>query len=196
MGESSGVAERDWSGITAGVSPRRSPSGIGESTTLTIAYLHQQENNRPDAGIPFLDGEPAPVPRGAYYGLLTDHATFDDIGTVRFRHEFGTTRCRSPIPCVTPTISTIWITMPNFGDDPPAPGTPLMRILVGRDAPGSSGIADQFHQSDGRHRPFSTGPVKHDAGRRRRILTPDFDIDRYDNPFNSDNDWIPETPLL
>ena len=54
MGETSHVADRDdvknrrW-----GVAPTLA-FGIGGPTTLTLAYLHQQEDNVPDVGIPFV----------------------------------------------------------------------------------------------------------------------------------------------
>jgi len=90
MGENSEVADRDdvinrrW-----GIAPALTFS-LGESDSLTLAYLHQQEDNRPDAGIPFVNGEPAAVPRDAYYGLVSDRATTDvDIGTARFKHDFS-----------------------------------------------------------------------------------------------------------
>src|ERR1700733_8057311 len=140
MGESSNVADRDY------VKNRRwglAPSlalGLGEDDSVTFAYLHQQENNRPDAGIPFVDGRPAPVPRGAYFGLISDYATTeDDIGTARYKHDF------SPSVSIADTLRFAHYlfdyqdTMPNFGKTVPAPGTPFGSILVGRDAPDSSG---------------------------------------------------------
>ena len=42
--------------------------GIGGPDSLTLSYLHQQQNDRPDVGIPFLRGSPAPVPRGVDFG--------------------------------------------------------------------------------------------------------------------------------
>ncbi|HEY7978476.1 MAG TPA: TonB-dependent receptor plug domain-containing protein, partial [Rhizomicrobium sp.] len=36
--------------------------GIGTDTTFSLKYLHQQEDNLPDYGIPFVFGKPAPVP--------------------------------------------------------------------------------------------------------------------------------------
>jgi catecholate siderophore receptor len=67
VGESSDVADRDY------VKNRRwglAPSlalGLGEDDSFIFAYLHQQENNRPDTGIPFVDGRPAPAARRPRY---------------------------------------------------------------------------------------------------------------------------------
>jgi len=197
MGESSGVAERDlvrnhrW-----GIAPTLA-LGIGESSTLTIAYLHQQENSRPDSGIPFLDGRPAPVPRDAYYGLATDRiTTFDDIGTMRFRHEFG-----DDIALINTTRYANYQfsyldTMPNFGNDPPTPGTPLAAIAVGRDAPGSSGLQTNFTNQTDLVSRFTTGPVRHELVTGVEFSRQTLTLNRYVNPFNSNNDWIPLTPIL
>ena len=197
MGESSGVAERDLvNNHRWGIAPTLA-LGIGESSTLTIAYLHQQENSRPDSGIPFLDGRPAPVPRDAYYGLGTDRiTTFDDIGTLRFRHQFWDDVALINTARYANYQFSYLDTMPNYGDDPPAPGTPLAAIAVGRDAPGSSGQQTNFtNQTDLVWR-FATGPVKHALVTGVEFSRQTLTLNRYVNPFNSDNDWIPETPLL
>ena len=46
--------------------------GLGESTTFLLQYFHEQEDNTPDFGLPFVFGEPAPVKRDLYYGLPGD----------------------------------------------------------------------------------------------------------------------------
>jgi catecholate siderophore receptor len=197
MGESSKVADRDY------VLNRRwglAPSlafGIGEDDSLTMAYLHQQENNIPDTGIPFVEGTPAPVPRGAFYGLISDHATTeDDIGTVRFKHDFN------PNLNVADTLRYAHYefdyqdTMPNFGATVPTAGTPLGSVLVGRDAPDSSGTQTNLtNQTDVTVR-FDTGPVSHTLFTGVEFSRQSSDIARYNNPFNTDNSWVPETPLL
>ncbi len=64
--------------------------GIGTDTTFTLKYLHQQEDNIPDYGIPFVFGKPAPVTRDTYYGLPSDDRfkTEVDVVTGRFEHKF------------------------------------------------------------------------------------------------------------
>ncbi len=64
--------------------------GLGTDTTFTLKYLHQQEDNIPDYGIPFVFGKPAPVPRSAFYGLPSDDRfkTEVDVVTGRFEHKF------------------------------------------------------------------------------------------------------------
>ncbi|MEI9989491.1 MAG: TonB-dependent siderophore receptor [Rhizomicrobium sp.] len=67
--------------------------GIGTDTTFTLKYLHQQEDNIPDYGIPFLFDKPAPVPRDTFYGLADDDRfkTEVDVVTGRFEHKFDDT---------------------------------------------------------------------------------------------------------
>ncbi len=197
MGESSEVADRDY------VKNRRwglAPSlalGIGEDDSLTLAFLHQQENNLPDAGVPFVDGRPAPVPRGAFYGLASDHQTTNDnIGTARYKHDFN------PDLTIADTLRfahyefNYQSNMPNFGKNVPTPETPLDDIVVGRDAPGSSGTQTNLTNQTDLSARFATGPVSHSLFTGVEFARQTNDLSRYANPFNNNNNWIPETPLL
>jgi catecholate siderophore receptor len=64
--------------------------GIGTDTVFTLKYLHQQEDNIPDYGIPFLFDQPAPVARSTSYGLPSDDRfkTDVDVVTGRVEHKF------------------------------------------------------------------------------------------------------------
>ena len=197
MGESSEVADRDYvKNRRWGVAPALS-FGIGQDSSFTAAYLHQQENNVPDAGVPFVGGRPAPVPRTAFYGLASDTTTtHDDIGTLRFKHDFNPNVTFSDTLRYARYEFSYLDTMPNFGTDPPTAATPLDSILVGRDAPGSSGtMTNLTNQSDVTVR-IGTGTVSHTLVAGLEFARQTSDLDRYRNPFNSNNSWIPETPLL
>ena len=64
--------------------------GIGTPTRLTLSWLHQREDNRPDYGIPWFNGAPAKVKRGSFYGFSDDYLdTRVDIGTVRLIHDLA-----------------------------------------------------------------------------------------------------------
>ncbi len=67
--------------------------GLGTGTTFTLKYLHQQEDNLPDYGIPFVHGAPAPVARETYYQFPQDDRfkTEVDVVTGRFEHRFDET---------------------------------------------------------------------------------------------------------
>ncbi len=74
MAESSAVAEReDVRNRRWGVAPALA-FGIDDRDSLTLTYVHQQENDVPDVGIPFVDGRPTsvpPVPRAGDFGLVS-----------------------------------------------------------------------------------------------------------------------------
>ena len=197
MGESSEVADQDFTKNRRwGVAPSLA-FGIGEDDSLIAAFLHQQENNLPYAGVPFVDGRPAPVPRGAFFGLVSDRQTADDnIGTLRFKHDFN------PDISIADTLRfakyefDFQSTMPNFGADVPGPGEPLGDILVGRDAPGSSGSQTNLTNQTDLTAHFTTGAVSHTLFAGIEVARQTSDLARYANPFNTDNNWVPETPLL
>ncbi|HTY49750.1 MAG TPA: TonB-dependent receptor, partial [Steroidobacteraceae bacterium] len=197
MGESSEAPGRDFvKNRRWGVAPALG-FGIGEADTLTLALLHQQEDNVPDSGIPFVDGRPAPVPLDSDYGLVSDRNTTQvDIATLRYKHDF------SSVVSIADTLRYAHYefdyqqAMPNFGTDVPGPDEPLQDILVGRDYPASSGIETNLDEQLDLTAHLQTGPVTHALVTGVEFARQTYDLDRYTNPFNSDNDWVPETPLL
>lgn len=64
--------------------------GLGTPTQITFSYYHQTEDNLPDYGHPFVNGEPADVDRDNFYGLVDrDFEDIEaDIGTVSLTHDF------------------------------------------------------------------------------------------------------------
>jgi catecholate siderophore receptor len=101
MANSTGVVDRDlvksdrWgAAVTAGI-------GIGTDTTLSLSYLHQHSNGRPDYGIVIVQrpgdiiAKPASeydvgVERSSYLGFRDDEDRSDaDIFTVRLSHKFN-----------------------------------------------------------------------------------------------------------
>jgi catecholate siderophore receptor len=197
MGESSDVADRDYvHNERWGVAPSLA-LGMGQDNSVVLAYLHQQENNVPDSGVPFVAGRPAPVPREFYYGLASDRQTTnDDISTVRFKHEFN------PDISIADTFRyaryefNYQSNMPNFGSSVPSATTPLDDIFVGRDAPGSSGTQTNLTNQTDLTARFTTGPTTQTLFAGVEFARQTNDLSRYNNPFNQNNNWIPETPLL
>jgi catecholate siderophore receptor len=171
--------------------------GINEPDSLTVSYLHQQENNRPDVGIPFVNGAPAPVPSNLDYGLLSDYFKTDiDVATVRARHEFNEDFSVTNTARVGIYDFNDHFAAPNFGNSPPTPGEPLADIGVGRDAPSSSGVQTNLTDQLDFKGHFETGFLSHDVTVGFELGRQTNDLDRYVNPFNNDNGWIPFTPLL
>ena len=197
MGESSEVADRDYvKNRRWGIAPSLA-LGMGGDDSLTLAFLHQQENNLPDAGIPFLAGRPAPVPRDAFYGLASDvQTTNDNIGTVRYKHDFSSNISVADTLRYAHYEFDYQSNMPSFGATVPTADTPLGDILVGRDAPGSSGTQTNLTNQTDLTARFTTGPVSHTLFTGVEFARQTNDLSRYNNPFNRNNNWIPETPLL
>ena len=65
--------------------------GLGTPTRLTLSYLHEQADDTPDYGIPWLFNGPAPVDRHNYYGFR--HGNFlrtdVDVATAKVEHDFS-----------------------------------------------------------------------------------------------------------
>jgi catecholate siderophore receptor len=197
MGESSQMPGRDFvKNRRWGIAPTVG-FGLGEQDTVTFTYLHQHENNVPDGGIPFVDGAPAPVPRGNDYGLASDiNTTLDDIATARYKHEFSSDLSIADTLRYAHYEFNYQSAMPNFGTTVPVPGEPLDDILVGRDQPGSSGVQTNLTEQLDLTWRFTTGPITHSFMTGIEVTRQTSDLDRYNNPFNTNNTWVPETPLL
>jgi catecholate siderophore receptor len=204
MGQTTGVAGRDdvrdrrW-----GVAPALSFGLGGGPTTVTLAYLHLSEDDIPDTGVPFVDGAPAPVPRGAFFGLTSDRATSQvDVGTLLVRHEFNANLSIENTFRAANYAFGYTFDSPNFGSvaaggqGAPVPGMPLGAILVGRDSPSSFGDQTNLTDQLDLTARFSTGPFDHVLVTGVELARQTNALDRLVNPFNSNNNWIPETPLL
>jgi catecholate siderophore receptor len=89
MGDEGNVAGRDVAeNRRFGIAPSLA-FGLGTPTRLTLSYFHQNADDNPDYGIPWLFNGPAPVPRQDYYGFKNGNylRTYDDIGTVKAEHD-------------------------------------------------------------------------------------------------------------
>jgi len=91
MGVDQGIAGRDIAqNRRFGVAPSLA-FGLGTNTRLTLSYLHEQADDTPDYGIPWLFNGPAPVERSNYYGF--EHGNYlrtnVDILTAKAEHDFS-----------------------------------------------------------------------------------------------------------
>lgn len=162
MANENGTAGRDVARYRRlGVAPTAT-FGLGTPVRLTVSYLHQQEYDTPDYGLPWLRNRPAPVDRKTFYGFDgSDYLrTNVDVGTVRlesdlndhvsFRNQFryGNYRrdARITEPQVTQAVTA---------------ATPLSAIRVTRnEITVASEETFLQNQSDLTAR-FATGPVRH-----------------------------------
>lgn len=77
------VAENRRTGIAPSLA-----FGLGTDTRTTLSYLHQNEDNVPDYGLPWLFNQPTPVNRNNYYGVPGNFLrTYADIGTAKIEHD-------------------------------------------------------------------------------------------------------------
>lgn len=64
--------------------------GLGTPTRFTLNYLHQQQDDEPDYGIPWFRSAIPEVRRANFYGFASDHDHFEaevDIATLRVEHD-------------------------------------------------------------------------------------------------------------
>ncbi len=200
MGEHSEVAQRDlvrnsrW-----GIAPSLAV-GIGGRDTLTVEYLHQEENDIPDVGIPVINGEPAQVARNLDYGLASDRfIANDNVATARFRHQFSDAVSISDTLRYADYVFSDIFNGPNFAyrgsPGAPAAATPLASVLVGRDSPSSSGHRTNLINQTDFTATFATGPISHTVVAGTEFGREHDDTVRYVNPFGTANE-TPATLLL
>lgn len=84
------VAKRDSAEYNRNAIAPSLALGIGTDTRFNLNYLHQDEDNIPDYGIPFYAGKPADVNRKNFYGFKKDHLkTNVDMTTAKIEHDFS-----------------------------------------------------------------------------------------------------------
>jgi catecholate siderophore receptor len=134
MGDLNGIAGRDVSQYGRfGIAPSIS-FGLGTPTRVTVSYLHQQEYNTPDYGLPWLFASPAPVSRDNFYGFAkSDYLrTQVDVGTIKVEHDFNDeVSIRNQFRYASYDRS-IRVTEPQVIYTGVTPSTPLSAITVNR----------------------------------------------------------------
>jgi catecholate siderophore receptor len=194
MAQRSGVAgrphdlNRRW-----GVAPSIAV-GLGRPTTVTLGYLHQAEDNRPDTGVPFLGHVPARVPACADFGLPADDRTAGivDVVTLRLRHRFS--------DAVELRQSLRWgrydfvsrLTEPHYGDVAPMSDADLAGVLVYRDRPSVDGVTKTAMSDTQMTWRVATGPLVHSLVAGVELDEEILDQRRFANQL----DQIAPTPLL
>lgn len=194
MGHRSDVADRDFvDNHRWGVAPSLA-LGIGTPTSLTLEYLHQEQDDIPDYGIPFAFGKPLPVPRNTYYGLPSDDRTRArvDVGTAIFKTQFTEHLWLTDTARAGNYFFDSRITAPHYGASPPAPGTPLDTVVTFRDRPSAQGTVSTLMNDANLHFRFSTGPVQQHLVFGIELDREEADLTRFANQLNQ----IPGTPIL
>lgn len=105
---------------------------LGSASRLTLSYFKQTSDDRPDYGLPWLDGAPAPVRRSNFYGFNSDYLKTDaGIGTAELSHSFTDDFALDAQIRYARYSRMSQITEPLI-TPPPAAGTPLADIDVYR----------------------------------------------------------------
>jgi catecholate siderophore receptor len=194
MGHKSEVADRDFvDNHRWGVAPSLS-FGLGKPTTLTLEYLHQEQDDIPDYGVPFAFGKPVPVPRNTYYGLPSDDRTRSrvDVGSAIFKSVFNDNFWITDTARAGNYFFDSRETAAHYGASTPPPGTPLDTVLTFRDRPSVQGTVSTLMNDTSLHYRFATGLVQQHVIVGVEFDREEADLTRFANQLN----LIPGTPVL
>jgi catecholate siderophore receptor len=197
MYQSNGVVDRDQVHYKSyGVAPTIAV-GIDTPTRLTLSYYKQVENNLPDYGLPFVDGEPAHVERSNYYGLANYDRTRTNtnIGTLRFEHDFND-RVTVSDSARYANYGFLYLVTGSFQGndfvDAQPPGTPYADITISRDQPSSGGTTSLLINRTDVTTKFDQGSYSDALTAGLELSKEQSNVSRYQNGL----DDIPATPLL
>jgi catecholate siderophore receptor len=162
MGDEGNVAWRDVAeNRRFGIAPSLA-LGLGTATRWTFSYLHQNADDNPDYGIPWLFNGPAPVPQHNYYGFQNGNylRTYDDIGTVKVEHDVNRhITFRDQIRYAN-YVRDVLITEPQIAAGV-TPSTPLSAIGITRHEIGVNSIESFLDEQFDMTAQFETGPIRH-----------------------------------
>jgi len=145
--------------------------GLGGPTQLTLSYMHQEEENVPDYGVPYVNGRPLRVPRSTFYGVSNQdrERTVTDVFTARAQHQFNdaitvrnTFRMGSywrELNATAPRIATTTSTGAAFN----ALTTPLGQTLIRREPQVRTGYDSIIVNQTEALLALQTGPISHRA---------------------------------
>ena len=191
MGHSQDVTDRDEVRYRRyGVAPSIA-FGLGTANRLVLSYLHQQEDDRPDYGLPYLRGAPAPVPRSNYYGFDSDFLhTTADVATAKFEHDFASNiTIRDQIRYA--AYERHWRDMePQVITTGVTAATPVSAINVNRALQGGRSQETMLQNQMDLLADFHTGSIEHNLAAGWEV-GPESSKPTYDNGLN-----IPATSLL
>jgi len=145
--------------------------GLGGPTQVTLSHLHQEEDNIPDYGLPYLNGRPAPVRLGTFYGVasLDGERTTTDVTTLRVQHRFdehltlrNTTRWgfyQRSLNATAPRLANVTTLGRPFN----ALTTPLEQIQVTRQPQVRDGLDTVLVNQTEALANFNTGALRHNV---------------------------------
>ncbi|MDB5413580.1 MAG: TonB-dependent siderophore receptor [Rubritepida sp.] len=136
--------------------------GLGGDTQVNLSYLHQQEDNVPDFGIPIIAGRVANVSPSNFYGLRNvDRERYTtDVITGSIRHRFAEGVTLSNVTRYGNYDRNISATAPRIIGTVTA-NTPLDSILVNRQAQVRGGLSTVLENQTELRVQATTGPLQH-----------------------------------
>jgi catecholate siderophore receptor len=150
--------------------------GLGTPTKVTLSYLHLDQDNMPDYGIPwvpagnidpvlsnYIDQAP-PVDYSNFYGLTArDYEKIrTDIATAEVKHDFSDALSLRNLTRYGRTDRDSIITAPRFVDeDPGTPGNQFGRTIRRTDWKDRDQVDDLWANLTDVRFDFETGPVEH-----------------------------------
>jgi catecholate siderophore receptor len=167
MGDEGNIAGRDVAeNRRFGIAPSLA-LGIGTPTRITFSYFHQDADDIPDYGVPWLYNGAAPVNHYNYYGFAKGNflRTYDDLGTIRAEHDFSKHFTLRNQVRYANYVRDVQITEPQLyepGTTTPYPiGTPLSAMVVTRNELAAWSTETYFGDQLDLTANFETGFLRH-----------------------------------
>jgi catecholate siderophore receptor len=141
--------------------------GLGTATRWSFNYFHQDADDIPAYGIPWLFNGPAPVNRENYYGFQNGNylRTYDDIGTAKVEHDFHRNITLRDQVRYANYVRDVLITEPQVISDvtliAPTITTPLSQMEVNRNEIGVNSVETMLDEQLDLTLKFRTGFLHH-----------------------------------
>jgi catecholate siderophore receptor len=169
MGDMNDVAGRDVAeNRRFGIAPSLA-LGLGTPTRWTFSYIHQNADDNPDYGVPWLFNGPAPVNRENYYGFQNGNylRTYDDIGTAKVEHDFHHNITIRDQVRYANYVRDVLITEPQIVSSvtnaAPTLATPLSQMVVSRHEIGVNSTETMLDDQLDLTAKFDTGFLRHNV---------------------------------
>lgn len=134
---------------------------LGDATKLTLSFMKQQSDSRPDYGLPWVAGVPAPVPRETYYGFEDDYIETDaDIGNIKLDHSFNADLTLNAQLRYAQYARSSRITEPLVNGVVTA-STPVQAVIINRNVFSGESTEDMLQGQVNLLANFATGSVNH-----------------------------------
>jgi catecholate siderophore receptor len=195
MAETSGVVDRDVTEQNRwGVAPSVT-FGLNNPTKFTLSYLHLQDDNIPDYGIPVYFGKPAPVKRSNFYGYRDFDYEKDwaDVLTGQLKHEWNSSLS------ATQSLRYARVSREQSPTSPRVPGatrefTPIESVAITRNKPTNDRFTETWtSQTDG-SAAVTTWDIRHKLNGGIELQREWFEQKGYSLAFNSAANFLNPNP--